>query len=110
MSYMTSVSGNDGTSIITVYFKVGTDPDLAAVNVQNRVSTVLDELPQEVLKSGVQTEKEVNSMLMYLNLISSDSSIDEKFIYNFADINVLAELKRIDGVGFADILGSRAVT
>jgi HAE1 family hydrophobic/amphiphilic exporter-1 len=107
MSYMTSVSGNDGTSIITVYFKVGTDPDLAAVNVQNRVSTVLDELPQEVLKAGVQTEKEVNSMLMYLNLISSDSSIDEKFIYNFADINVLAELKRIDGVGFADIMGSR---
>ena len=107
MSYMTSVSGNDGTSIITVYFKVGTDPDLAAVNVQNRVSTVLDELPQEVLKAGVQTEKEVNSMLMYLNLISSDSSIDEKFIYNFADINVLAELKRIDGVGFADIMGQR---
>lgn len=107
MSYMSSVSGNDGTSIITVYFKVGTDPDLAAVNVQNRVSTVLDELPQEVLKAGVQTEKEVNSMLMYLNLISSDSSIDEKFIYNFADINVLAELKRIDGVGFADIMGQR---
>jgi HAE1 family hydrophobic/amphiphilic exporter-1 len=107
MSYMTSVSGNDGTSIITIYFKVGTDPDLAAVNVQNRVSTVLDELPQEVLKAGVQTEKEVNSMLMYLNLISSDSSIDEKFIYNFADINVLAELKRIDGVGFADIMGQR---
>jgi HAE1 family hydrophobic/amphiphilic exporter-1 len=107
ISYMTSVSGNDGTSIITIYFKVGTDPDLAAVNVQNRVSTVLDELPQEVLKAGVQTEKEVNSMLMYLNLISSDSTLDEKFIYNFADINVLAELKRIDGVGFADIMGQR---
>jgi HAE1 family hydrophobic/amphiphilic exporter-1 len=107
MAYMSSVSGNDGTSIITVYFKVGTDPDLAAVNVQNRVSTILDELPQEVLKAGVQTEKEVNSMLMYLNLISSDSTIDEKFIYNFADINVLAELKRIDGVGFADIMGQR---
>lgn len=107
MTYMTSVSGNDGTSIITVYFQVGTNPDLAAVNVQTRVSTVLDELPQEVLKAGVQTEKEVNSMLMYLNLVSSDSTIDEKFIYNFADINVLAELKRIDGVGFADIMGQR---
>ncbi len=107
MSYMTSVSGNDGTSIITVYFKVGTNPDLAAVNVQNRVSTILDELPQEVLKAGVQTEKEVNSMLMYLNLVSEDTSLDEKFIYNFADINVLAELKRIDGVGFADIMGQR---
>jgi HAE1 family hydrophobic/amphiphilic exporter-1 len=107
MSYMTSVSGNDGTSIITIYFKVGTNPDLAAVNVQTRVSTVLDELPQEVLKAGVSTEKEVNSMLMYLNLISEDTSLDEKFIYNFADINVLAELKRIDGVGFADIMGQR---
>jgi HAE1 family hydrophobic/amphiphilic exporter-1 len=107
MAYMTSVSGNDGTSIIQVYFKVGTDPDLAAVNVQNRVSTVLDELPEEVIKAGVSTEKEVNSMLMYLNLISNDSSLDEKFIYNFADINVLAELKRIDGVGFADIMGQR---
>ena len=107
MAYMTSVSGNDGTSIIQVYFKVGTDPDLAAVNVQNRVATVLDELPEEVIKAGVSTEKEVNSMLLYLNLISSDTTLDEKFIYNFADINVLAELKRIDGVGFADIMGQR---
>lgn len=107
MAYMTSVSGNDGSSIIQVYFNVGTDPDLAAVNVQNRVATVLDELPEEVIKAGVSTEKEVNSMLMYLNLVSSDTTLDEKFIYNFADINVLAELKRIDGVGFADIMGSR---
>ncbi|WP_337041429.1 efflux RND transporter permease subunit [Emticicia sp. 17c] len=107
MTYMTSVSGNDGTSIIQVYFEVGTDPDVAAVNVQNRVTTVLDELPEEVIKAGVSTEKEVNSMLMYINLISDDTSLDEKFIYNFADINVLAELKRIDGVGFVDIMGSR---
>lgn len=107
MAYMTSVSGNDGTSIIQVYFKVGTDPDLAAVNVQNRVATVLDELPEEVIKAGVSTEKEVNSMLLYLNLVSSDTTLDEKFIYNFADINILAELKRIEGVGFADIMGQR---
>jgi len=107
MTYMTSVSGNDGTSIIQVYFQTGIDPDLAAVNVQNRVSAVLDELPEEVLKAGVITEKEVNSMLLYLNLLSADPAMDEKFIYNFADINVLAELKRIDGVGFADIMGSR---
>jgi len=107
MTYMTSVSGNDGTSIIQVYFQVGTNPDLAAVNVQNRVSTVLDELPEEVIKAGVATEKEVNSMLLYLNLISQDTTVTEEFIYNFADINVLAELKRIDGVGFVDIMGSR---
>ena len=107
MTYMTSVSGNDGTSIIQVYFQVGTDPDVAAVNVQTRVQTVLEELPEEVIKAGLITEKEVNSMLLYVNLLSEDADIDEKFIYNFADINVLPELKRIDGVGFADIMGQR---
>lgn len=107
MTYMSSVSSNNGTTIITVFFKVGMDPDLAAVNVQNRVSTVLDELPEEVIKAGVQTEKEVNSMLLYLNLFSEDETADEKFVYNFADINILPELKRIDGVGFAEIMGSR---
>ncbi|TAH20769.1 MAG: efflux RND transporter permease subunit [Cytophagales bacterium] len=107
MTYMTSVSGNDGTSIIQVYFEVGINPDIASVNVQNRVTAVLDEMPEEVIKAGVIVEKEVNSMLMYLNLLSTDTTVDEKFIYNFADINVLAELKRINGVGFADIMGSR---
>jgi HAE1 family hydrophobic/amphiphilic exporter-1 len=107
MTYMTSVSTNDGTSLIQVYFNVGTDPDIAAVNVQNRVTTILDELPEEVIKAGVVTEKEVNSMLLYLNLTSDDPAVDEKFIYNFADINVIAELRRIDGVGFAEIMGSR---
>lgn len=107
MTYMTSVSGNDGVSLIQVYFEVGTDPDVASINVQNRVTAILDELPEEVIKSGVIVEKEVNSMLLYLNLVSNDTTVDEKFIYNFADINVLAELKRINGVGFADIMGSR---
>jgi HAE1 family hydrophobic/amphiphilic exporter-1 len=107
MTYMSSVSSNDGTSIIQVYFEVGTDPDLAAVNVQNRVATVLDELPEEVIKAGVQTEKEVNSMLMYINLKSDDPTLDEKFIFNFADINLIPELRRIEGVGFAQIMGNR---
>jgi hydrophobe/amphiphile efflux-1 (HAE1) family protein len=107
MTYMSSVSSNNGTTIITVFFKVGTDPDFAAVNVQNRVSTVLDELPEEVIKAGVQTEKEVNSMLLYLNLFSEDETVDEKFVYNFTDINILPELKRIDGVGFSEIMGNR---
>src|SRR5690606_6812815 len=101
MTYMTTVTGNDGVTMITVYFEVGTDPDMAAVNVQNRVTTVLDELPEEVIKAGVTTEKEVNSMLMYLNITSTDSSHDESFIFNFTDINILKELKRIDGVGRA---------
>ena len=107
MTYMNSVSSNNGVTLITVFFKVGTDPDLAAVGVQNRVTTILDELPEEVIKAGVTTEKEVNSMLLYLNITSEDKAAGEKFIYNFADINVLQELKRIDGVGFAEIMGSR---
>ncbi|EON76442.1 RND efflux system, inner membrane transporter CmeB [Lunatimonas lonarensis] len=107
MTYMTSVNTNEGVSLITVYFQVGTDPDQAAVNVQNRVSTVLDELPEEVIRAGVQTEKEVNSMLLYLNLMTTDTTQDERFVYNFADINILPELKRIDGVGFAQIMGFR---
>jgi hydrophobic/amphiphilic exporter-1 (mainly G- bacteria), HAE1 family len=107
MSYMTSTSGNDGVSIIQIYFRVGIDPDLAAVNVQNRVTAVLDELPEEVIKAGVIIEKEVNSMLMYLNVTSDDPNLDEMFLYNFTDINILSELKRIDGVGFAIIMGSR---
>ena len=107
MTYMSSVSSNNGTTLIQVFFKVGTDPDMAAVNVQNRVITVLDELPEEVIKAGVTTEKEVNSMLMYLNIVSDDTSASEAFIYNFADINILQELKRIEGVGFAEIMGQK---
>ncbi|MBL7734826.1 MAG: efflux RND transporter permease subunit [Chitinophagaceae bacterium] len=107
MTYMNSVSSNNGATLLQVFFKVGVDPDQAAVNVQNRVTTVLDELPEEVIKAGVVTEKEVNSMLLYLNIFSSDTSADEEFIYNFADINVMHELKRIEGVGFVDIMGAR---
>ncbi|SIN72306.1 efflux RND transporter permease subunit [Algoriphagus halophilus] len=107
MTYMNSVNTNDGVTVITVVFKVGTDPDQAAVNVQNRVATVIDELPEEVIRAGVMTEKEVNSMLMYLNIMTSDTTQDEKFVYNFSDINILPELKRIDGVGFVEIMGSR---
>jgi hydrophobic/amphiphilic exporter-1 (mainly G- bacteria), HAE1 family len=107
MTYMSSVSSNNGTTLINITFKVGTDPDQAAVNVQNRVMTVLDELPAEVIKAGVTTEKEVNSMLLFLNLVSDDKNADEEFIYNFADINILPELKRIEGVGFAEIMGLR---
>ncbi|MHA4845600.1 efflux RND transporter permease subunit, partial [Flavitalea antarctica] len=107
MTYMTSTSSNNGNTLIQVFFKVGTDPDLAAVNVQNRVTTVLDELPEEVIKAGVSAEKEVNSMLLYLNVYSEDPNVNEEFIYNFADINILQELKRIDGVGLVDIMGAR---
>lgn len=107
MTYMSTVCTNAGITLVTVNFEVGTDPDMAAVNVQNRVTTVLDELPEEVIKAGVTTEKEVNSMLLYLNLFSNDKQLDEKFINNFAKINILPELKRINGVGFAEIMGAK---
>ncbi|MFT4023436.1 MAG: efflux RND transporter permease subunit, partial [Flavihumibacter sp.] len=107
MTYMNSVSSNNGTTLVQIFFEVGTDPDQAAVNVQNRVTTVLDELPEEVIKAGVVTEKEVHSMLLYQNVFSEDSTVNEEFIYNFVDINVLPELKRINGVGFLDIMGAR---
>ena len=107
MTYMSTVTSNDGLTLIQVFFEVGVDPDVAAVNVQNRVTTILDELPEEVIRAGVTTEKEVNSMLMYLNITSTDDSQDEQFIYNFTDINILQELKRIDGVGRAEIMGQK---
>jgi len=107
MTYMSTVTSNNGITVIQVFFNVGIDPDQAAVNVQNRVATIIDELPEEVIKAGVTTEKEVNSMLLYLNVMSEDPSLDEQFIYNFADINVLQELKRIDGVGRAEIMGAK---
>ncbi|MGY6274429.1 efflux RND transporter permease subunit [Methylomonas sp. MgM2] len=107
MTYMSSVAGNDGSGLISVIFKPGTSPDVAAVNVQNRVSAVIDELPAEAIKAGVIVEKVQNAMLLYINILSADPTVDEKFLYNFTDINVLKELKRIEGVGFAEILGSR---
>jgi HAE1 family hydrophobic/amphiphilic exporter-1 len=107
MKYMSSDAGNDGVGVVQVIFEVGTDPDIAAVNVQNRVAAVMGELPEEVIKNGVKIAKEENAMLMYLNIYSNDPSLSEKFLYNYADINVLAELKRVNGVGYADILGAK---
>lgn len=107
MKYMSSDAGNDGVGVIQIIFEIGTDPDVAAINVQTRVSDILGELPEEVIKAGVGIAKEENSMLMYLNIFSTDTALQEKFLYNFTDINILAELKRIPGVGFADILGAK---
>ncbi len=107
MKYMSSDAGNDGVGVVQIIFDIGTDPDIAAVNVQNRVSAVMGELPSEVIKNGVKIAKVENSMLLYLNIFSSDPSLQEKFIYNFTDINILAELKRIQGVGYVDILGAK---
>jgi hydrophobic/amphiphilic exporter-1 (mainly G- bacteria), HAE1 family len=107
MKYMSSDAGNDGVGVVQILFETGTDPDVAAINVQNRVNAVMGELPAEVIRNGVKIAKEENAMLMYLSIHSTSPDHDEKFLYNFADINVLAELKRIQGVGYADILGAK---
>lgn len=107
MKYMTSDAGNDGEASIQVVFNLGTDPNQAAINVQNRVASVVNKLPPLVVREGVKITREESSMLMYVNLYSTDTKTDQKFLYNFADINILSELKRVNGVGFADILGTR---
>ena len=107
MKYMASTAGNDGVGVVQVLFDTGTDPDVASINVQNRVNTVLDELPEEVRRHGVSIEKEEHAMLMYVSLYSTSRDHDEKFLYNFADINLLAELKRVPGVGLARIMGEK---
>jgi len=107
MKYMASDAGNDGEATIQVVFNLGTDPNQASVNIQNRVASVVNKLPPIVVREGVKITREESNMLMYINLYSKDPQMDEKFLYNFADINVLSELRRVDGVGVADILGTR---
>ena len=107
MKYMTSDAGNDGEASIQVIFNVGTDPNQASLNVQNRVASVVNKLPPLVVREGVKITREESNMLMYVNLYSTDPNADQKFLYNFADINLLSELRRVDGVGVAEILGTR---
>lgn len=107
LKYMASDAGNDGEATIQVVFNLGTDPNIAAVNVQNRVASVVNKLPPLVVREGVKITREESNMLMYINLYSNDPHMDQKFLFNFADINILSELKRVNGVGVADILGNR---
>lgn len=107
MKYMTSDAGNDGEAGIQVVFNVGTDPNIASVNVQNRVAAVINKLPPVVVREGIKITREESNMLLYINLFSNDTSLDDQFLFNFADINLLPELKRVNGVGFVDILGNR---
>ncbi|MBL7743856.1 MAG: efflux RND transporter permease subunit [Chitinophagaceae bacterium] len=107
IKYIASDAGNDGEASIQVVFNSGMDPNVASLNIQNRVASVINKLPPIVVREGVKISREESNMLMYLNLYSTDSTLDEKFLYNFADINLLSELKSVDGVGFADVLGDR---
>jgi len=108
MKYMASDAGNDGEATIQVVFDLGTDPNQASLNIQNRVASVVNKLPPIVVREGVKITREESNMLMYINLYSEDKSLDGNFMYNFADINIVSELRRVPGVGVADILGNRA--
>lgn len=105
MTYMTSTASNTGSAEITVYFKQGSDPDMAAVNVQNKVSTATSLLPAEVTKVGVTTMKRQNSMLKIFGLYSPNGTYDETFLTNYLSINVKPQLQRITGVGEVNIMG-----
>ena len=105
MMYISSTATNTGSATITVYFNQGTDPDMAAVNVQNRVSMAEGLLPAEVTQIGVTTMKRQTSFLQINSLTSPDGRYDENFIANYLDINVIPEIKRIQGVGDVQELG-----
>ncbi|HXO76706.1 MAG TPA: efflux RND transporter permease subunit, partial [Puia sp.] len=108
MSYMTSNSSNDGSMSLTVFFKQGTNPDIDAVNVQNRVSKANSQLPPEVIQAGVSTQKIQNSFLMFVGLYSNDSAkYDELFLENYLRINVIPQLQRIPGVAQAQVFSSK---
>src|SRR6478609_9120022 len=108
MTYMTSNSSNDGSMGLTVFFKQGTNPDIAAVNVQNRVSIANSQLPPEVIQAGVSTQKVQNSFLMFVGLYSEDSTkYDEIFMENYLRINVIPQLQRIRGVAQALVFSSK---
>lgn len=105
MIYITSTATNAGTAEILVYFKQGTDPDMAAVNVQNRVSEAQGLLPSEVTAIGVSTMKRQNSFLQINSLISPNARYNETFLANYLDINVIPQIKRIQGVGDVQLMG-----
>ena len=105
MIYMKSTSGNDGSYTLTVSFELGTNPDIDTVNVNNRVQTVISQLPQEVQLQGIKVQKKSSSILQFVNLYDESGKYDPLFITNFAIINVLDELSRTPGVGEAKLFG-----
>lgn len=110
MTYMSSTATNDGSANINIYFKQGSDPNMAAVNVQNRVTKAQGLLPAEVTKVGVITSKRQTSMLLTFSLYSPDNKYDQKFIQNYANINLLPQIMRVPGVGDASAPGTKDYT
>ena len=107
MLYMTSNASNDGASTINVFFKLGTDPDIATVNVQNRVARANSVLPQSVVQTGVITQKSQTSALLFFSLFSNNDEYDATFVENYAKINIVPKLQRIEGVGNVTVFGAK---
>lgn len=107
MTYMTSTATNSGSANITVYFDQGYDPDIATVNVQNRVAQADPLLPQEVKQTGVTTQKQQTDNLMFLSFYSSNPNYGEQFLSNYLNINVTPALQRVEGVGDVNVFSSK---
>lgn len=107
MTYMTSKASNNGSATITIFFKQGTNPDMAAVNVQNRVTKATSLLPEEVIKAGITTSKQLSSTALSFLLYSKDGKYDQKFLDNYLRINIMPQMKRVEGVGGAEIYGTQ---
>ena len=107
MKYITSSASNNGTANIQVFFEQGYDPDIAAVNVQNRVARANAVLPSEVIRSGVTTTKAQNSALLYAGIYSTNPDFDDTFLQNYLNINIKPELQRINGVGDVTVFGGK---
>lgn len=107
MTYMTSTASNDGAATISVFFELGVNPDIAAVNVQNRVSRATSKLPAAVVQTGVTTLKSQTSALMFLSLYSNNKEYDGTFVQNFAKINIVPKLQRVKGVGQVNVFGGK---
>ena len=107
MTYMTSNSSNDGSMTLNVYFKQGTDPDIASVNVQNRVSKAVSQIPQEVVQAGITTQKVQNSFIMLRCFTVMTASYDEAFLENYIKINLIPRVQRVPGVGQALVFGAK---
>lgn len=107
MRYMASAATSAGEAAITIVFEPGTDPNVAVLNVQNRIQTVKNRLPPLVEREGIIVMQNMSSMLMYVNIYSTDEGHDQNFLYNYAFANLLPEIKRVRGVGSATILGNR---
>ncbi len=110
MTYMTSSATNEGSASITVYFRQGMDPDMCQVNVQNRVSQAEALLPAEVTKAGVTVMKRQSSTVLFMSLSGDKDKYDEKFLYNYANINIVPAIKRVSGVGECQALGDKLYT